>query len=187
MKTVIAIFAAMLAFNANADAYSIQFTASGGWSSIWGDVASPYDTISGSMSWTTQGPSGPVEKVTAIDLTIEGHRYTPDEVLFLNDDPNGYYFGGVLGYGANVLGAGRDDFAIHFSRPGHYYPMRFYYATPTTENVWWTDAPNLSVHISAVPESSAGAMLGLGLLALSAGGWARARKQRGRANAARGA
>ncbi len=78
---VVATVLGLLSFAApnlvQAATYTINFSLSG-FSS-----GAPQDPVTGSFSYTAAAPAGPIQSLTDIDLTIDGHAYTLGEVSFL--------------------------------------------------------------------------------------------------------
>ena len=144
---------------------------------------SPVKAVSGSITYEAGSRYGPVDSIVAVDLTINGHTYTVQELAFRNDRApswNTSTIGGLIN-GAGGISDRTTDFEIRWHTQTHKWED-FLYASDDVEGIWgvayWNAAAGSRFTITAapVPEPTAWATLLAGLLLL--GGVIQRRKAR---------
>lgn len=174
MKTTaaVAVIAAMFAQgSASASEFAMTFEAHGFYD-IHGNVAAPYSSVSGSVSWIANSQTSGIQALTGLNLTIGTHSYALNEVTFINGGATTSVIGGLLS-DANGISEASQDFVLTFDRAGQFY--NFFYTQPGAPTTWLTQELG-SVSISAVPELPSAVLLSAGLLTA---GVAAARRRRG--------
>lgn len=147
----------VVAGSAYAAPVTTSFTATG-----FGPPEAPIDSVSGSIVWEAASPHAPIESLTSINLTIDGHTYTLGEVGFVSP-----YFlttdliGGTL-FNVNTIHTNTDDFWLMFDRAS-LTPKQFVYASADVPNQIFFSSTftSFSVTANSVPEPSTLALLGL--------------------------
>jgi hypothetical protein len=145
---------------AQAATYTINFSLSGL------SFGASQDPVTGSFSYTAAAPAGPIQSLTDIDLTIDGHAYTLGEVSFL--EPVFTDFTMIFGtLNGDEVAQGTNDFYLIynpltlalFGSPG------FFYATANDAgHVFSASAGELSrSELGQVPLPGAVVLFGSGL------------------------
>ncbi|WP_026612152.1 PEP-CTERM sorting domain-containing protein [Methylocaldum szegediense] len=92
-------------------------------------VAGP---VTGTIVWDAASPTSPIDSLISIDLSIDGHDFTLDEVDFVNLGEFGLIGGRVTG--VNTISPGTNDFWIMWDVQ-HLTPFEFAYTSPTLDVV----------------------------------------------------
>jgi hypothetical protein len=133
---------------------------------------SPVQSVTGSISFEASSLYAPIDHLSAIDLTINGHSYTLQEVGFITDTPADVaqwpttIVGGKLN-GVDALNHYTDDFWLRWRTDTHEW-VDFYYSSTTEYYVWgtsqWDSSATAQFKIAApVPEPTEWALLLAGL------------------------
>lgn len=126
--------------------------------------------VHGSITWDRDQPSDPIGTLLDIDLEINGHAYSLDEVGIANEGSSMTAIGAKV-RGANaVVGDGAfHDFLLVFDRVHPSISAFAYSVQGRTNAIWWNPANSqASIVAAAVPAPSAAwlAATALGALAL---------------------
>ena len=155
---------------AQAATYTINFSLSS---------SGPQNPFAGSFSYTAVAPEGPIQSLTDINLTVDGHAYTLAEVSFLNPSGGGGSFADFATIFATSDGTGvpnsgaKDDFFLVYHPvtldlgPG----LAFLYTTANFSVPFGATAGELSLsEVAPVPLPAAIVLFssGLGLIGLLA-------------------
>lgn len=167
MKKIIttAVSAACLfcAATAHATVYKLDFAASGFLpNTAVSSAPTPQDPVTGSIVFTADSLGSEVTSIDAIDLMINGHAYTVDEIGGANAGLNSYAFGGKF-KGVGGMSSGTNDFYL---LTGPYYGFMSY-SVAGSRGFWDSDsiASTFTEQTAAVPEPGS-----LALLLAGAGG-----------------
>lgn len=144
---------------------TVAFTATG-FVPLIGSTPAPDDPVSGTLVYDAASVNSPINSLTSISLTINGHTYGLSEIGFLTDFGLGE-IGGLID-GVNGSGNFEDDFLILWER-ATLTPLLFLYATANSGEIWTTsNFSQFSVTASPVPEPATLALLALCLLSVTA-------------------
>jgi len=172
MKAILAAFAGatclLCATAVHATPFKMEFTASSFGPGIFSSSAAPQSPVTGSILFTAASLGATVTSIDAVNLTIRGHAYTPNEIgtSFYGD---GYTFGAKVN-GVGVTQAGTDDFYLIISSSN----TVFAYAVNGVFDTWvtrgitatYTTLTPLPPPAADVPEPGVLALLGLGFAGL---------------------
>lgn len=141
----------------------------------WPGFSGPID---GSISWNaTANANDPIAMLTAIDLTIAGHKYSLAEVGIANQGTTQTAIGGLFNGANAVVGNGAaNDFLLVFDRVNPFISAFAYSIAGKTSAIWWTpSSTNAFFDTNHVPEPGS---MALAVLALGAMGMLTRRSQR---------
>jgi hypothetical protein len=151
----------------NAGLYKVDFNMTGfaypSWyADLYGNIPGPTDPLVGSIIFTADSLLTPATSVVGIDLTIDGYRYTVDEVGTYNDDLRTYLFFGKLNGTRSITDT--NDFYFDFR---YNVAPKFVYAVPRLRGNWTstTGSVEFTQLDAEVPEPGS-----LALLLAGAGG-----------------
>lgn len=122
--------------------------------------------VTGTIVWDADSPTSPINSLSSIDLSIDGHDFTLAEVGFAVGFANDGVIGGLVG-GVGALYFGNNDFMIEWDA-ANLTPIQFNYTTPTSGGgfVFTTTFTQFSVTAQqAVPEPATLTLLAAGLAA----------------------
>lgn len=74
-------------------------------------IPPPDALVKGWITFTADSLGAPVTSIDAVDLTIAGHNYTPEEIGALSWSTDSYLFGGTALI-VNGIGSGTNDFYV---------------------------------------------------------------------------
>ena len=142
-----------------ADVFRLDFTVAG-FTTPTPPPDAPEDPLSGWVLFEAPDISSLPSAILDINLTINGHAYTPSEVLVVEASPTRFILGGVEN-GLDIYSQ-TDDFALIYEIPLQ--PLSFLYASALVEkNVWnATTFDEFRVSRKAVPEPTVLALLAVG-------------------------
>ncbi len=153
------VFALLAATAAQAIPVSVAFTATG-FVPLFGSTPAPDDPVSGTIVYDAASVNAPINSLTSITLTINGHVYMLAEIGFLSDPGIGEV-GGLID-GVNGSGSFEDDFVIIWDMAA-LTPLLFLYATANSAEIWNTSSFS-RFSVTAAPEPATLALFALGLL-----------------------
>jgi hypothetical protein len=97
---------------ARAGTFTMQFTASDFMNLAGNGVAPPTDPLTGMITYEAVGISDPILSFDSVDLTIDGHSYSPSDFGFYMDNSSPNNQVGVLTGGVTGINNHTDDFTI---------------------------------------------------------------------------
>lgn len=163
----------LLAIGASAGAYAapirMEFTVSGFVPyTDWSDPTPPHDPVTGAVVWDGIGYLYSGHGLISLDLTIDGHAYTLEEVTLFAADNVGFLLAGNVN-GTNALVTGTDDFVFGFDTSA---PADSLYIYSSSRHVGYWQAPAFSFSIDppgavSVPIPATAWLLGTGVAALA--------------------
>jgi hypothetical protein len=163
----------LLSASAHAIPYKVDFTASGYGPGIFGGAAAPQNSVTGTIFFTADAIGANISAIDAVDLTINGHAYTAEE-LGVSRYSDGYTFGAKVN-GVGVTRTNSDDFYLILSSSFNVFAYAVA-STPdtwTTRNITYTYSELVALPPASVPEPGI-----LGLLGLGAAGFVLSRRRR---------
>lgn len=161
MKKIITALASaaclLCATNAQASMYKFEFTASDYQPGRFTVVPAPQASITGWITFTADSLNAPVTLINGVGLTIAGHMYSVEEIVF-HPDVSFLHFGGAS-FGADGISESTNDFFL-----GRNY---LHYSSAGTPGLWFSGnfSSSVSEVTAEVPEPSS-----LALLLAGAGG-----------------
>lgn len=164
---------AMLGMGSPAQAalITLEFTADQFPPTRLSNIAAPYDTVSGVITYEAADVGSPIESLTSVSLAIGSHSYTVDELGFItnpNDVATSSIIGGLAGTGPGGVTNRTNDFSMQFDRvPQSGVGYNFVYATADFYGIWTsTHFTNFSLTEASmqVPEPGTLGLMLLGLL-----------------------
>lgn len=130
MRCITLAFGALVLIAANSSAHAISFTldftATG--LTVFGTGSPPTNPVTGVITYDAASLTAPIDSLTSINLTIDGHSYSVGETGFFNNGDNSW-FGGLIN-GVTSLNAGTTDFVLSFDRVNLGFFKFFDYAVP---------------------------------------------------------
>ena len=122
-----------ISFNAYAIPVKMEFTLGG--SNFF--INDPRILFSGTFIWDAASVNSPIRSLLSVDLTIDGHTYTLEEIGFASTDSFPVdIIGGLAGGGIGQFTSGTDDFSIDWDRPTSS-PRSFSWTTANDPNSWF--------------------------------------------------
>lgn len=157
MSGVLVGLLALAAGSASAVPITASFTVEG-----FSDAA-PSKLVSGTIVWEADSPTSPIKSLTSIDLRIDHHTYTLEEVGFDSLGDPSYLIGGKVNGLYNML-PGTDDFALVIDGT---MPRYLTYSSAGSPGQGFTGYRVTSVTANAVPEPGTFALLGVAFGAIA--------------------
>ena len=173
MLWVLALFSLVCAVRpVHAIPFTFTFEASGFVREADPTVPPPDDPVSGSISYDAAAQRAPIDSLTSLNLTIDGHTYDVGEVGFLLTGAGEQVVGAIVQAGA-VFGpdrvrTGRNDFLVQWD-PATLTLQRFVYASENVEDTTFSATTLTSGNPVSEPATLPLAVLATGLIAVFAG------------------
>ncbi|MBI5658824.1 MAG: hypothetical protein HZC43_04575 [Nitrosomonadales bacterium] len=156
---------------------TLQFTATDFYNVCCSPFTDPIPTtpISGTIVWDAADAHSPINSLTSVSMTIDGHSYTLADTGYVTPWIISTFF--VLGgapYGTLSMGFSGGNYYDDFSLAWYadtLAPQAFSYSSSASHRAWGSQTfTNFSISALAVPEVETYAMLlaGLGLLGFAA-------------------
>jgi hypothetical protein len=133
--------------------------------------SAPTDPVIGSIVWEADDIHSPILSFDSIDLTLDGHSYSINEIGYISDlatSPPHDAIGGILN-GTGIIDNQTDDFWITWDR-NSLQPVDFMYTSSQESGFWYSsvydpDTENFTAFsIMSVPEPSSISLASLILL-----------------------
>jgi hypothetical protein len=160
-----ALLLAILSFTASArgDQFMMQFSVTHFVNDSGSGVPVPTDPVTGTIIYQAASISDPIQTFSSIDMTIDGHSYSAQELGFYRFGPEGWdMIGGVAG-GVGTLYNQTDDFIIRWYR-GSLAPFDFIYTSSRRDGefdsaIYRDPYSFTSFTITQIPEPAISAIL----------------------------
>jgi hypothetical protein len=154
------VLASTLSHSALAAQYKVTFAADG-FQPMYGSLAAPETTLTGSITFEAVSLGAPVLQISAVELTIAGKVFDAAEVG-AEQVGGGYRFGGTV-FGIGGTGFGVPDFALEANNLCC--AWRFIYTTNEPSTGWF--ASSIVYALAPVPEPAPLALFLLGIVPLA--------------------
>ena len=138
--------------SARADTFEIQFTAIDFTNLSGNGVVPPTDPLSGIITYESTGISDPTLSFDSINLTIDGHSYSPGDLGFFQDPGSSMNQIGALAGGTTVIHNQTDDFTFVWNRDT-LAPFEILYSSAQRDGIFLSTTFTSS-SVSPVPEPS---------------------------------
>lgn len=139
---------------ARADTFIMHFQVAG--FAVSNGNPPPVDPVTGTIVWEATGIHDPVQSFDSIDLTLDGHSYSIEEIGFLPwpYPPGDVVIGGTIS-GVQALVNLTDDFSIEWNQSS-LIPDGFIYSSSRLSGIWTVGDPTsfTAFSITEVPEPS---------------------------------
>lgn len=126
----------------------------------------PTDPVIGRIIYEAESITANIDSLTAIDLIIDGHTYSINEIGYISPFASRQKIGGSL-YGISLISSGTDDFRLDWYKET-LTPMKFSYTSSLHQGFWDSNSfSSFSVAASTpVPEPTNLLLIGSGLVVL---------------------